>query len=217
MTHSPVSLLLDFLFPPRCPLCRAYVETRGTFCAACRQMVLRPHRLALPPALAAIVHEAWAVAPYHEGLQPVIRALKYGGKRALLPAFHTLLVAASLPLLRADFAVPVPLHAARERERGFNQAEAIFHAYLAAQRIPILRALARTRPTPPLYGLAPHERKAALRGAFALAEPIAIRGRHILLIDDILTTGATLTACAHLLKKGGAARIDLLVLASDHA
>lgn len=217
MTCSPIRHILDFLFPPRCPLCDAYVPTSG-LCAPCLAKVLRPHRPDLPPALAASAGECFAATPYHDGVQPLIRDLKYRGKRSLLPALNVILTASDIPLPDGiDFAVPVPLHAEKERERGFNQAEEIFRAYLAARAIPMRHALSRTKETPPLYGLSPREREAALQNAFTHERAIPVAGRHILLLDDILTTGATLTACARVLKQAGAAQIDLLVLASDRA
>lgn len=219
MPFAPLQLLLDFLFPPRCPICRAYIPASGTLCAPCLAKAIRPHRPALPPALAALVTDAWTVGPYHEGLRPMIRALKYQGRRAVVPAFGTLLAAARIPAGGSGiaFAVPVPLYAAREKARGFNQTEEIFRAYLKGRAIPIRRALVRTHETPPLYDLSPREREAVLKNAFAHDAKIPVTGRHVLLLDDVLTTGATLAACARVLKQAGAARIDVLVLASDRA
>ena len=115
--------------------------------------------------------------------------------------------------------VPVPLHGRRERERGFNQA-----ALLAAGLGRALararggagietRALLRTKATPPQTGLSLEERRDNVRGAFSVAEPERVRGRVVVLIDDVMTTGSTLSACAEALKAAGAGRVLGLTLA----
>lgn len=115
-------------------------------------------------------------------------------------------------------AVPVPLHPAKERQRGFNQTELIFRDWLALRDIPMRRLLVRTRPTPPQYGLTRQARQENLRGAFALAAGAAaeLHGRDVLLLDDIFTTGTTAAACARVLLRGGVRSVSALVLASDH-
>ena len=113
-------------------------------------------------------------------------------------------------------AVPVPLHEARYRERGFNQVELIFGAWLEGQGLPLEQALVRTKQTGPLYRMRPSERRQSLKDAFSMARDADVSGKHILLLDDILTTGATLSACAAVLRRAGAARVDVLVFASDH-
>ena len=113
-------------------------------------------------------------------------------------------------------AVPVPLYAKKERQRGFNQTELLFRDELAAHGIPMERLLVRTRATKPQYGLSKDERKVNMRGAFAVLEEKkgAVRGRDILLLDDIYTTGVTCAECARALKRAGAARIVALALTS---
>jgi ComF family protein len=121
-----------------------------------------------------------------------------------------------LPLI-----VPVPLHPSRRRERGFNQSE-----LLAAGLVRVLRrqnggaapqvakaCLQRHRATPPQTGLSVAARRENLRGAFEVAKPEEVRGRGIVLIDDVMTTGATLSACARALKRAGAAQVMGLTLA----
>ena len=101
-----------------------------------------------------------------------------------------------------DMAVPVPLHEARYRERGFNQVELIFGAWLEGQGLPLEQALVRTKQTGPLYRMRPSERRQSLKDAFSM-RGIRLSGKHILLLDDILTTGATLSACAAVLRRAG--------------
>jgi ComF family protein len=115
--------------------------------------------------------------------------------------------------------VPVPLHGSRERERGFNQAALLaggLSRALARTRDAAgfeARALLRTKATPPQTGLSFAARRDNVRGAFSVAEPERVRGRVVVLIDDVMTTGSTLSACAEALKAAGAERVLALTLA----
>ena len=212
------------VFPARCPACGAYCERRGGWCAPCLSRTVRPHRLALSAEALAALDDAWAVGFYGGALGTLVRDLKYRSRRGVLPYIHAALAAAKLPeqFLAADLAVYVPLHETREKERGFNQAELIFAAWLKAKGIPARPLLQRTRSTAPQYGLGEKERTDNVRGAFSLAEAGKggageIAGKSIVLLDDILTTGATLTSCAAVLKKAGAGSVYALALASDRS
>ncbi len=117
--------------------------------------------------------------------------------------------------------VPVPLFSGKRRQRGFNQSELIArHAIRAlCRRRPDLRlhlaldALARHRPTESQAGLTAHQRRENLRGAFVASRPEALAGRHVLLIDDIYTTGATARACSQALRRAGAATVCVATVA----
>ena len=214
-----LSIIMEFIFPPRCPNCSAYVERRGTFCAPCMRRLVHVHALARPSDAAQDLDGVWAFAHYREAVRDLLRALKYQKQRSALPALHTLLVAGEdvlddLP--RPLVAVPVPLAPKRQRKRGFNQAEEIFAPWLASHGIALRRLLVRTRETAPLYEHTRTERQRELRGAFALAADADAAGRDILLVDDIMTSGATLTECARTLKRAGARRVYAFVLASEH-
>ena len=213
-----IEALLDFFFPPRCPKCRAYVEKKGGWCEECLREVICAARLPLPPEAAKVFRAVWAAGHYRGGMQNLIRGLKYHGKWGNLAYIRTVLDACGRCLQdipASAVAVPVPLHPARERQRGFNQAELIFRPWLKDLGIPMERLLLRNRQTKPQYGLSREEREANLQGAFSLAEGMSADGRDILLVDDIMTTGATLLACANALRQGGAGRIYGFVLASD--
>lgn len=217
--------LLSFLFPPHCPHCHAYVEERGDWCPACLAEIAH---FTVYPGFGSVAR-ACSFGAYRGGLRDLIRGLKYQRRESALPYIETVLqfvAEGEQRAMAADFlrpgilAVPVPLARARQKERGFNQAERIFSGWLAEHGIEMQAVLARTRETRPMYGLGRHARRENLRGAFALADGVApgcIRGRRILLLDDILTTGATLEACAAVLHRAGAGEILGMVLASDHA
>ena len=210
---------LNFLFPPRCPSCSAYVERRGAFCAACAQRLIGLHALACTGETQKYLDGIWAFAHYRAGVRELLRTLKYRKQKSVLPALHTILTmgeAALVPLPRPLVAVPVPLAPQRVRERGFNQAEEIFAPWLRVHGIPLARILVRTRETAPLYECTRTERQKELRGAFAVTEGADVTEKDILLVDDIMTTGATLTECARVLKRAGAQNVYAFVLASEH-
>lgn len=217
-----VADLLDFLFPPHCPLCHAYVESRGGWCPQCLKQAVQPHRLPLSVPMQTVLADAWALGVYRGSLRDLIRHLKYQQKRSNLPYIETFLQSAAVrPQLQRmlaviDLAVPVPLYPAKEKQRGFNQTELIFSSFLSRQHIPLARCLMRIRPTRPMYELNERERAENLKNAFAVEDSAQLAGKNILLLDDIFTSGATAGECARVLKAAGAKAVYVLVLASDH-
>lgn len=200
---------LPLLGPAGCPVCgRPFVGLPdGLACAACR---------AAPPPYA----WARAVAAYRDGMRAAILALKFGPRPAVARPLATLLGEAGARLLPAppaecvDALVPVPLHPTRAAERGFNQAELLAAPCARRWGLPLLgRALVRTRPTVPQTDLDPEARRANVAGAFAVRRPAVVAGLRLLLVDDVLTTGATVAAAARALQSGGAAAVGVLVLA----
>ena len=204
------SALLDLLFPPRCAGC----GQRGTWlCTGCLA--------AVPPLGAplrldnAALDWLGAAYAYTGAVRSAIHRLKYGRERAR--AAH--LGALAVPLLRhlpptvaAPRLIPVPLAAARLRERGYNQAEALARVIAAASGLPLDTGLVRTRATRPQVGLDRAARRANVRDAFAW-DGQSHPGAQLLLIDDVLTTGATADECATLLKAAGARWVGLLTIA----
>ena len=177
------------------------------------------HALVRPTEAADVLDGIWAFAHYREAVRDLLRALKYQKRKSALPPLHAVLQAgdgilAQLPHPIA--AVSVPLAAERARTRGFNQAEEIFAPWLHAHDIALTALLIRTRATAPLYDHTRAERRRELRGAFAVTEGADVAGLDVLLVDDIMTTGATLTECARVLKRAGARRVYAFVLASEH-
>lgn len=214
-----LSALLDFLFPSHCPGCGREATGRGGWCRNCLERTLTPRRIPLGEAERGVLWQAWALGRYHTALRDLILPLKYRGRRDRLPYIETFLRAAvgRVPFFAtADaIAVPVPLFSAREKARGFNQTELIFGDWLTAQGWTWERTLTRIRETRPQHGLSASERVVNVAEAFAVAPDISVAGKHVLLVDDIFTTGATLTVAAQALRQGGAARVEALVLASD--
>lgn len=139
---------------------------------------------------------------------------KYGRDVTLAPALGDFLAARSPIEVDHDAVVPVPLHVDRLRWRGFNQALLLARPLARHARAALAPlALERSRPTTPQVGLGESERRRNVRGAFRVRPGLAARGRSFLLVDDVMTTGATLNECARVLRQAGAVRVDALVLA----
>ena len=158
-----------------------------------------------------------AVGWYEGTLRSVIHAFKYQGRRSLASPLAALMRQAGQDLLdETDVVVPVPLHARRRWERGFNQA-AELAAYLGP---PVVDALRRTRATPPQATLPAGRRRLNVGGAFGLnagrrwlSIDMSTAGRTVVVVDDVMTTGATLEACAKVLQAAGAREVSALTVA----
>jgi ComF family protein len=158
------------------------------------------------------------VAAIYEGTaRAAIHALKYHGQRRVAAPLAALMAATwRASGARADVIVPVPLHASRARQRGFNQANLLARELARDLGIPLRRdALTRVRPTAPQARLPRVERLRNVAGAFALRPPAtaALAGRAVLLVDDVISTGATIQAAASALRDAHPAAIYALALA----
>jgi len=173
---------------------------RSTICGAC---------LVEPPPW----DWARAAAPYTGPVREALHALKFHGRRALAAPLGDLLVArCGDAAAAADALVPVPLAGARERERGFNQAALLAERAAPALGRPVRAGwLTRARATAPQSELGAAARRANVRGAFRAAPGVA--GRHVAVVDDVMTTGATAAECARALRAAGARAVGVLVVA----
>lgn len=157
------------------------------------------------------IDRARAIGQYEGALRAILHALKYEGRRSLARPLGAMMRHRGADVLAgAACVVPVPLHASRRRHRGFNQA-----ADLARRlEMPVVHALRRTRATPTQTGLPAAQRHRNMRDAFAPTRAaIAIRGSIVVIVDDVSTTGATLDACARVLKTAGAIEVRALTAA----
>jgi ComF family protein len=153
---------------------------------------------------------AYAYGAYEGPLRRLIHLFKYSKIRTLARPLGGLLMRALPRDERFDAIVPVPLYWRRRLQRGFNQAELLARGISRSTGIPVIRALRRVHATPTQAGLSNSARRRNVAAAFR-SRPIA--GKRILLIDDVMTTGSTATACANALKRGGAKRVALLTVA----
>jgi len=226
--------MLDFALPPRCPGCGTIVDGDHRFCIGCWQQIdflgasgcvqcamplpfvdSEETRcaacLARPPAF----DRVYAATAYGDLTRRVVLKLKYGTKPATAVTLAKLM-ARNVRLRAAAVLVPVPLHRWRMWRRGYNQSALIATALSRQTGVRRdLEALQRTRGTPPLKAMNQSKRREAVRGAFAVdpAHAESLRGRDVLLVDDVYTTGSTADACAKALKKAGAASVELHVWA----
>lgn len=164
-----------------------------------------------PPAFAT-ARAAALYLPVAAGLNPLaaaVHALKYRQRRVVAGALATLL-AERYPFSADALLVPVPLHPARLRSRGYDQAVLLARGLARRRGLAMSpRALQRTRPTPAQAALRARDRLHNLRAAFAVRSAARVAGRRVVLIDDVLTTGATADACARVLVAAGASRVDV--------
>ncbi len=223
--HRAGRIMLDVLYPPRCPGCGRMGEV---FCAACLQRVeplpapacprcgqpgpddtLCAHCRATPSPLDVIISAAVFAPPVREA----IHQLKYENNRSLAEPLSALMATAWFRLpAPVDVIVPVPLHPKRVAERGYNQAALLARGLAAAVGVPLdEKALVRARATRQQVGLGRIERALNVAGAFTCKADLT--GKRVVLVDDVCTTGSTLQACAEALREGGAAWVGGFTLA----
>jgi ComF family protein len=192
---------LPYLPSGLCARCSTHRTAAGA-CSACRR---------LSPTVSAI----YAAFAYQGAARTAVVTLKFRSARYLAPLMGDLLCEhlESRPV-RAELVVPVPLAPKRLRQRGFNQA-----ALLAERVAPSLQGevadVLRRADRPAQVGLGAAQRLSNLAGAFECPDPAAIKGRNVVLVDDVVTTGATISACADTLADAGAGRVRVLVFARD--
>lgn len=184
----------------RCPVC-AIGQPLGEICGACLREA--------PP-----FDATWAVLDYGFPVDRLIQALKYGHRLSTSRLFVDLM--AAVPVPEADIVLPMPLHPARLRERGFNQAAELARSLAQRWGLPVLLdGVVRDFDTTPQASLPWKARVANIRGAFRVTAPLA--GKRVVVIDDVMTTGATLTEFARALKAAGAERVENRVVARTPA
>jgi len=201
-----------------CPECEAQIKwVESPLCTCCGMVFANRDGAdrvcgscqADPPPFA----RARAAALYDGPVAQAITRFKFSRQLAFLPVMQQWL---KRPLClelvaAADLLTPVPLHPKRIKKRGFNQSLLLARAFPGA---PVAReAVVRTRHTAPQVGLNPKQRQDNVKGAFSVTDPALIKGKHVLLVDDLYTTGATVKECARVLRRAGASRVEVLTVA----
>ena len=219
----------------RLPVCEECIlamrPVTGALCSVCGERLGGPYRLSVASgdALCGLCRrleppfvKSAAYGSYEGGLRELIHLLKYNQVR---PAANVLgrMVAEAISDLQPLFAgppvllVPVPLHARKFRQRSFNQAELIARSALKLLPGTDLRlscaVLERTRETKSQIGLSRHQRRENMRGAFAVVKPEEVSGHEVLLLDDVFTTGTTVSECARVLRRAGASKVYVATVA----
>ena len=207
--------LRDAVMPPTCAACDRQVATSGGVCPSCwSQMRFLESPLVLQ-ARSAFCSCRSAVA-YDGPARRMAQAFKFADRTDLAATLARWMVRAVGDLEPGCVVLPVPLHRYRLLRRRFNQAaELARHVAAATGHAYLPDTLLRTRATRQQVGLKAGERHANVRGAFRVpeAKAITVKGRHVLLVDDVYTTGATLEACSRALMRAGAAQVDCLTFA----
>lgn len=209
--------LLSVVWGPVCAACGTVLDrpSRGIVCDACWARVRRCPAWPPPPGRASLTSSR--SAGWYEGsLRSIIHAFKYQGRRSLATPLAALMREAGRDLLdSADLVVPVPLHSLRRWARGFNQARDL----ALELGPPVADVLKRTRRTPPQTTLIGSRRHANVQDVFTLCTGPAIRsgptvaGLRVVVVDDVMTTGATVNACGRVLRAGGAREVYALTTA----
>jgi ComF family protein len=233
--HAMLRAALDIALPPLCAACREPVDGKG-LCPACwskLSFITRPYceRLGIPfvydpgPGILSMeaiaeppaYHRARAAVRFDEISRVLVHALKYGDRLDLAPMMGRWMSHAGRDLLaEADALVPVPLHWRRLWARRFNQSAILAATVSAETGVPLAAAaLKRVKPTVQQVGLTRSERSANVQGAFRVPDDgkPAVVGRKLVLVDDVLTSGATVEGCARALLRAGAGNVDVLVFA----
>jgi len=226
--HSVGKLLLDFALPPRCAGCGEVIEDVGAFCPPCwskmewlgnsgctrcglplagTELDICGRCLAKPPALDRIR----AAVAYDDLPRSIALKLKYGRKVALART-----MARYMAPLRDEWdddaiLIPVPLHRWRLWGRGFNQSNLVARELSHRWKMRLeTNLLSRSKQTKPLKGMNHVQRRKAVAGAFKVSGSDGLKGKTVVLIDDVLTSGSTAEACARVLRRAGASRVDLI-------
>jgi ComF family protein len=200
-------------------------------CSLCGERLFSPYvvagvqgelRCGLCRRIEPVFARAVAYGSYEDGLRELIHLLKFAGVRPAAAVLGRMLAEAIVTLEpelpESVVVIPVPLHRNKLRQRGFNQAELIARSALKLnprkERLNLCAgALVRKRETASQIGLTRHQRRENLRGAFGIAQADAVNGREVLLVDDVLTTGATVSECARVLRRAGASKVWVATVA----
>jgi competence protein ComFC len=218
-TFEILRSLIDFIYPPTCPACGGFFLDDGLLCSPCTESLTEkafsfstPHRV-LPN-----IDSITILFPYDTQCRNIIHGLKYKGMPSIGIFLGKLLGNKVLQNMAPDgtpIIIPVPIHPSKFKERGYNQSELLAVGFASTTGYPIgEHFIERIKKTETQTALEFERRILNVKNAFRYSAKTSLDGRSIILIDDVLTTGSTITECARVLKEGGAGKIFLCVAAT---
>ena len=208
----------------RVPVCRTCLDAREPFeaeyfCICCRMTFVNPApldefgRCALCRSGARGFDAAYCFCSYEGTARKLIHLFKYGKTAALASHLGAQLSLAYPREQQFDAIVPMPMHWWRRWQRGFNQAGLLARELSRRTGVPVIRAAKKVKATKPQAGLSGARRRANVAGAYAATQKEWLKGKRVLLVDDVMTTGSSASACASVLKRAGASHVSVLTLA----
>lgn len=209
--------LMRLLFPPRCMFCDSRLPSGvEEVCEQCRKKIV----LSNAPSLhekGAFYASATAAMVYEGDVRKALHRFKFQGRQTYAPAMARMMAYAVETKIDAapEIVTHVPTNRHNLRVRGYDHARLLAEELARRRELPYVHALRKTRRTKPMFGLHPAERRANVLGAFEVCcDPARIKGKIVLLVDDILTTGSTMSECARMLRSAGAAEVYGVAFAS---
>ncbi|NLO38641.1 MAG: ComF family protein [Ruminiclostridium sp.] len=218
--------IIRLFFPPRCISCDCLlsIDAQGVLCRDCEEDIpVLKNREFVNPAGDSI-GKIFSAFEYEKGIRKAVHNLKFNDRPGNAPA----LIDLALPRIKLflfdephcdkspkyDIIIPVPIHFRRKQQRGYNQSELLAKNLAKQTKIAFCpRSLTKNMHTPPQSSLGRGERLRNLKSAFRLKNPDTVRGKRVLLVDDVMTTGSTLEHCARVLEEAGATQVDAFVIA----
>lgn len=210
----------DFFMPRFCPACKTKLSAdENTVCNFCLSKIIRADKERIKHEYERKFYDDRIISDFtslfvfekDKELQHIIHGLKYNGKFNIGIFLGKKLagkIFAQIQDWKIDFIVPVPLHHLKRAERGYNQSDFIARGIKSILKIPVKsRLIKRTRFTETQTNLDLHERKENMKNAFALRKRNSVRGKNILLLDDVITTGATISECGRIFLDNGASKV----------
>jgi len=218
--------VLNFIYPPYCIICKARLELGLTLiCKTCWQSLpridntqIQKHSRANLDFTESQITKLLAVWEFNDAVQQVIHEMKFFGKKSIakfLGREMADLMTHHKDYLETDMIIPVPLHKTKLRERGFNQSLLLSQAISKLTNIPVnQKILKRIRYTKPQSKMNAFERQQNVKDAFRVIDPSTVKGKTVVLVDDVLTTGSTMRVCVESLDSAGVAKILALTAAA---
>ena len=217
--HEVFGSVIDFIFPPACPVCGGAFNARDIICPDCIDAITECSNSYIPPERNLThVDNISILLPYDSICRTLIHALKYHGMKSTGQVLGKLMAKKTMKdcsPAENSCIVPVPLHPSKLKERGYNQSERLAEGFASFTGFEVCdNLLSRTKHTGTQTALDHEQRALNVRNAFRYSGEKSLSGRPVIIIDDVMTTGSTISECAKALRDGGAGEILVSVVAT---